>query len=93
MIRKVIVCINHRTNASQPSCAAKGGKELARCLEAELSKRNLDITVERFNCLGQCELGPNIRLAPAGPFYHQVSIEDLPGLMADIEQFYKTDAS
>lgn len=90
MIRKIIVCVNHRANNSQPSCAARGGSQLADCLEKELTERNLAVPIERFNCLGQCELGPNLRLAPAGPFYHKVRREDLPALMADIEQFYKT---
>lgn len=91
MIRKIVVCVNHRANASQPSCGARGGKQLAQCLEEELSKRDLGVVVEHFNCLGQCESGPNMRLAPAGPFYHRVQLENLPALMAEIEQFYKTD--
>ena len=92
MITKIIICVNHRANASQPSCAARGSEELAHCLEVELGKRDLGITVERFNCLGLCEQGPNIRLAPGGRFYHQVGMGDLPALMADVEQSCKTDA-
>lgn len=92
MITKIIVCVNYRANVSQPSCAARGSEELARCLEAELEKRDMAITLERFNCLGLCEQGPNIRLAPAGKFYHQMQMDDLPALMIDVEQSCKTDA-
>ena len=92
MVAKIIVCVNHRANTSQPSCAARGSEELACYLEAELGKDETQIVLERFNCLGLCEQGPNIRLAPAGRFYHQVQLDDLPALLADAKQACKADA-
>lgn len=89
--RKIIVCVNHRANPERPSCGARGGEEIACGLEMELRRRKLAIPVERFNCLGQCENVPNLRLAPAGPFYHHCSLQDIPGLMAEIEDFYRID--
>jgi len=88
-LRKVVVCVNHRANPDLPSCGARGGEAIASRLEDELRQRDLGITVERFNCLGQCEAGPNIRLAPAGPFYQGLAESDIPMLMIDIETFFK----
>jgi (2Fe-2S) ferredoxin len=89
MNRKVIVCVNHRANPDQPSCGARGGEAIACSLEKALSHHQPGIRVERFNCLGQCDSGPNIRLSPAGPFYHHLTVQDVPGLVAEIEDFYR----
>lgn len=86
-MKKVIVCVNYRANPDQPSCAARGSEEIALCIEAEVAKRNLAVCVERFNCLGQCERGPNVRLAPDGKFFNRLSKQDVPVLMVEIEQF------
>lgn len=88
-LRKVVVCVNHRANPDLPSCGARGGAAIACRLESELRQRDLEITVERFNCLGQCVAGPNIRLAPAGPFYHGLAESDVAWLMIEIEAFFK----
>ena len=74
----ITVCINHRANPDVPSCAARGGAEVARCLEQAVAERNLPLRIERFNCLGKCELGPNLKLSPGGNFYHGVSPESIP---------------
>ncbi|HEU4709708.1 MAG TPA: (2Fe-2S) ferredoxin domain-containing protein [Methylophilaceae bacterium] len=87
-LRKIVVCVNHRANPNLPSCGARGGETIACRLESELRQRALEVTVEHFNCLGQCEAGPNIRLAPAGPFYHGLTESDIPDLMIEIESFF-----
>jgi (2Fe-2S) ferredoxin len=80
----ITVCINHRANPDVPSCAARGGAEVARCLEQAVAERNLPLRIERFNCLGKCELGPNLKLSPGGNFYHGVSPESIPELLDEI---------
>jgi NADH:ubiquinone oxidoreductase subunit E len=89
-LRKIVVCVNHRANPDQPSCGARGGEAIACTLEQALKDHGLAIPVERFNCLGRCEVGPNMRLVPAGPFYQRLNIADIPALMVDIEKFYKS---
>lgn len=87
--RKVVVCVNYRGNPNQPSCAARGSEAIAVALEEALAQRSLEITLERFICLGQCEAGPNVRLTPGGPWYHALTLQDIPMLMAEIEDFCK----
>lgn len=87
-LHKIVVCVNHRANPDKPSCGARGGEAIACALEQALEKDGLTIPVERFNCLGRCETGPNLRLVPAGPFYQQLSIADIPTLIPNIKKFY-----
>jgi len=87
--RKVLVCVNYRANPSQPSCAARGSEAIACALEAAVEQQKLEISVERFNCLGQCESGPNVRLTPAGRGYHGVGLQDVPQVMSGVEEFCK----
>jgi (2Fe-2S) ferredoxin len=87
MTTKILVCVNHRANPSQPSCGARGGETIVSCLEKELNSRShTDIEVERIHCLGECDRGPNLRLAPGGPFYHQVDKGNIASLMDAIEE-------
>jgi (2Fe-2S) ferredoxin len=84
-VKKVFVCVNYRANPAQPSCAARGSRELAQCLETEIADRKLDIGIERSDCLGYCDIGPNIKLAPQGRFFHHIKKQDLPAILLEIE--------
>ena len=73
-----IVCVNRRIG--KPACE---GAAIADVLESELRQRQLAIPVERSICLGACEQGPNVRLAPGGRFYHQVGVAGIAELVDD----------
>ena len=78
MTRELIVCINHRMNPATPSCAARGSLEIAEALEAGARERGLNVTVTRICCFGQCEHGPNARIAPGGRFFRGLRLKDVP---------------
>ena len=82
---EILVCVNRRANPWQPSCAARGGEAIAEALEAAVAARSLPVTITRIHCLGRCDHGPNLRIAPAGPFHHHVRPEDLPGILEDLD--------
>ncbi|MCE9632858.1 MAG: (2Fe-2S) ferredoxin domain-containing protein [Methylophilales bacterium] len=82
--KTIIVCINHRANPDVPSCGARGGEAIAQCIESVIAAHALVVGVERFKCLGMCDLGPNIKLSPSGNFYHHVSLEGLPELVQQL---------
>ncbi|SCA55160.1 putative Ferredoxin, 2Fe-2S [Candidatus Terasakiella magnetica] len=67
--KKLYVCTNMRVGGSRGSCALRGSKKTLPLLREELRKRSVDINVEEIICLGQCERGPAIRIAPGGSFY------------------------
>lgn len=87
MGNKVLVCINWRANPDMPSCGQRGGVEFAEALETEVLAQGLPVAVERFYCLGCCELGPNLKLSPGGEFWHDVHLDDMPRLLARIAAF------
>lgn len=86
-MKKIIVCVNARSNPNQPSCAMRGSKELLALLAAEIERRQLPIQIEKFLCLGLCEHGPNAKLAPDGPTLKHLSADKLAELLNEIEAF------
>lgn len=83
-MKTIIVCVNHRANPNQPSCGARGGIELADLVEKEISRLGLNIRMERFKCLGFCDRGPNLKIAPDGRFIYGAKPEDIPILIQEI---------
>ena len=89
MTKKILICTNFRVNPNNPSCAARGSKELMAVLQHELKQKNLPITVEESPCLGFCEAGPNLRLMPNGEFFHGVSDKQLSAIIKSTKRFLK----
>ena len=89
MTKKILICTNFRANPNNPSCAARGSKEVMAALLQELEQKNLPITVEESPCLGFCEIGPNLRLMPTGKFFHGVSDKKLGAIIKSTQEFLK----
>jgi len=85
-MKTVIICINHRANPNNPSCGARGSEKIATALQQQITARNLPFTLQRFKCLGHCDKGPNLRIAPDGPFFYGVTEDMLEQVMAEIEK-------
>lgn len=85
--KRVTVCINYRANPDQPSCGARGGGEIAQALKAAVAAQGLPVEVVTFNCLGECERGPNVKLSPGGEFCHGVRLDDLTPVLEKISAF------
>jgi (2Fe-2S) ferredoxin len=82
----VIICINRSFSGRRPACADSGSEVLAEELEQQLANAGLAVEVRRITCLGQCEQGPNLRIAPGGRFFHQVSHADLPVVVTELQR-------
>ncbi len=87
MIKKILVCTNFRANPNNPSCAARDSQRILDTLKLELANNNILIETEASPCMGYCNVGPNIRLAPNGDFFHQVSTKNLANLIAAAKKF------
>jgi NADH:ubiquinone oxidoreductase subunit E len=86
-MKKIIVCVNARSNPDQPSCAMRGSREILSLMSDEIRQHGWPIEVEEFYCLGLCAHGPNAKLAPDGPMLQQLTADDLPALLSEIETF------
>jgi len=79
---RLTVCVNDRgANAITVSCGPRGGANLERNIAKEIFKRGLNIEVQTIKCLGLCDKGPNVRLAPGNNWFHQVQPADTSELI------------
>jgi (2Fe-2S) ferredoxin len=81
----IMVCINRRLRSDLASCAARNSEDLAQAIEAEVRARGLDIRVERTVCMGRCDFGPTVRVAPGGAFHLGLAPDDVGGFLDDLE--------
>jgi NADH:ubiquinone oxidoreductase subunit E len=81
----LMICTNRRYGADGASCAARSSLEIAEAIETGVRERDIDITVERSVCMGQCTKGPTIRLAPGGRFILGKSLSDADNILDELE--------
>ena len=84
---RVVVCINERLGTGQRSCVGSGSLDLINQLESMIAAENLQVPLVRRECLGRCEQGPVMRIAPAGPFFCEVDAARLQTIMAELKTF------
>ena len=89
---RLIVCINQRLGTGQRSCVDSGSLDLISQLEAAIAAERLDVPVIRRECLGRCEEGPVMRIAPAGPFFTEIDEAALPQILAQLKSFVASHA-
>jgi (2Fe-2S) ferredoxin len=87
MTKKILVCTNFRANLNNPSCAARDSQLVLAALKKELTKKNIVIEIEESPCMGYCNVGPNLRLAPNGEFFHGVSTINIAKLIQAAKKF------
>ena len=87
----VVICIKNRFKLNSTSCAGSGSEAMADELERLLAESGLKIEVKRVKCLGLCEHGPNLRIAPGGRFYHHLSMDDLPDVITELQRLSQND--
>lgn len=84
----VTACINRRPAAgglAMPSCGARGGEEIAAALERGIRARGLRLDFATIRCLGLCDKGPNLRVAPSNSWFHGVTLADVPAILDWLE--------
>lgn len=86
----ILICTHHRGNPNQPSCSARGANAIKQTLLEVVAKDGLPLKVEEIQCLGECELGPNLRFIPGGPVFHHVDLQQVPTIMSTAKAFLNT---
>lgn len=87
MTKKILVCTNFRANLNNPSCAARDSQLVLAALKQELINKHITLEIDESPCMGYCNVGPNIRLAPNGEFFHGVSTINLAQLIQAAKKF------
>ena len=80
----VLICVNRRFKADEPSCAARGSLAIAEAIEGGVRERRIDIAVEHFICFGQCTKGPTVKLVP-GDFILGTTPDMVEGILDRLE--------
>ena len=62
----------------------RGSEALAARLREEISKRGLRAELREVYCLGRCEHGPNLRIAPGGKNYCAVDEGSIENVLQDL---------
>ena len=83
---RLVVCINRRLDEDKPSCAARGSEALVARFAEGISRRGLTVELRKVFCMGRCELGPNVRIAPGGKNYNGVRESDVESLLDDLAE-------
>ena len=88
-MKSILVCTNHRANPNQPSCAARGALALKQQLTDAVNATGLPIGVKEIQCLGDCDVGPNLRLIPGGSSFQHVDATTIPLILKAAKSFLK----
>jgi len=84
--------VNERLGSGQRSCVGSGSLDLICRIEAMIAAENLAIPVVRRECLGRCEEGPVMRIAPAGPFFTGIDEQTLATIIDQLRRFQQHNA-
>jgi len=87
---RLIVCINRRLGTGQRSCVGSGSLDLIGKVEAMIAAEHLEVAVIRRECLGRCETGPVMRIAPGGPFFTEIDEARLVDIIARLKSFIES---
>ena len=82
----VTVCINDRDERFAPCCGRHGGPQILAALNEAVARRELDAEIQTIRCLGLCEKGPNLRVAPSVSLYHAIAVGDIPELIDSLSR-------
>ena len=84
---RLIVCVNERLGAGQRSCVGSGNLNLIGNIQNMIHVEGLDVAIVRRECLGRCEQGPVMRIAPAGPFFTEIDEARLSHIIDALKLF------
>jgi (2Fe-2S) ferredoxin len=84
---RLIACVNQRLGTGQRSCVGSGSLDLISKIESMLVEEGLEIAIVRRECLGRCEQGPVMRIAPGGRFFTEIDETALAAIIEELKTF------
>ena len=82
---RLIVCVNERLGSGQRSCVGSGNRDYIRRIRQMLDDAGLEVPVVERECLGHCEAGPVMRIAPGGRFFTEIDDASLAQILAELK--------
>lgn len=84
---RLVACINQRLGSGQRSCVGSGNLDYIRRIEALIAEQGLEVEIVKRECLGKCEQGPVMRIAPGGRFFTEIDERSLAHIMTELIRF------
>lgn len=66
---RLVVCVNERLGTGQRSCVGSGNLNHIAEIRRMIESLQLNVPVIERACLGKCQQGPVMRIAPGGRFF------------------------
>jgi (2Fe-2S) ferredoxin len=79
--KHLVVCVNERLGHKQKSCAGSGSRGLIELLKQRADSRKLSLSITEQVCLGRCQQGIAMRIAPGGEFFYEVTEQDIDTIL------------
>ncbi len=84
---RLVACINERLGSGQRSCIGSGNLKYIGKIKSMIEAEGLKIPVIERVCLGKCEQGPVMRIAPGGEFFTEINETSLRDIIDELKDF------
>lgn len=84
---RLVVCVNERFASRHRSCVGSNNLEYICNIKSMIKAEKLGVPIIERVCLGKCEQGPVMRIAPGGKFFTEITNASLPGIIDEIKTF------
>jgi (2Fe-2S) ferredoxin len=84
---RLVVCVNERLGSGQRSCVGSNNLEYIGKIRSMIEAENLSVPIIERICLGKCEQGPVMRIAPGGRFFTEITDARLQDIIDEIKAF------
>ena len=74
---RLVVCVNERLGTGQKSCVGSGNLDYISSIRQLIEDHGLNVPIVERECLGKCEHGPVMRIAPGGKFFTDIDQQSL----------------
>ncbi len=74
---RLVVCVNERLGTGQKSCVGSGNLDYITSIRQLIEDHGLNVPIIERECLGKCEQGPIMRIAPGGKFFTDIDQQSL----------------
>jgi len=82
---RLVVCVNERLGTGQKSCVGSGNLDYIASIRQLIEDNGLDVPIIERECLGKCEQGPIMRIAPGGKFFTEINQSSLIEIVEELK--------
>jgi (2Fe-2S) ferredoxin len=82
---RLVVCVNERLGTGQKSCVGSGNLDYISSIRQLIEDHGLNVPIVERECLGKCEQGPIMRIAPGGKFFTDIDQNTLTAIVEELK--------